>query len=206
MLPQQTTLISTAYCLLQKECHPKELLNLRAFLQTKEMECHPKELGARTQCTCPREEVERHSKEEGILTRPSVEELDCHPKELQNLRGDGMPSSSQVCCHSVNKFTPISPTKCRSADEVIGLYSQYKNSKEIGRLAIALAKYTYFGNTVLSRSTVTGRGNKAALDPSALQGNIRAIFPDKHDDQFEDIWIRCKESIANACKSLQYGQ
>ncbi len=61
-----------------------------------------------------------------------------------------MPSSSQMCSHSVSKFTPISPTKYRSADEVIGLYSQYKNSKEIGRLAIALAKYTYFGNAVLN--------------------------------------------------------
>ncbi len=107
-------------------------------------------------------------------------------------KGDGMPSSTQVCSQSVNKFTPISPTKYRSANEVIGLYSQYKNSKVIGRLAIALAKYTYFGNAVLSRSTITGRGNKAALDPSALrllQGNIRAIFPNKDDDEFEDICI-----------------
>ncbi len=78
-----------------------------------------------------------------------------------------MPSSIQVCSHSVNRFTPISPTKYRYADEgcSIGLYSQDKNSKEIGQLAIALSKYTYFGNAVLSRSTITGRGNKAALDP-----------------------------------------
>ena len=40
----------------------------------------------------------------------------------------------------VNKFTPISPTKYKSSDEVITLYKDYKNTKDIGKLAIALAK------------------------------------------------------------------
>ena len=43
----------------------------------------------------------------------------------------------------VNKFTPISPTKYKSSDEVTTLYKDYKNTKDIDKLAIALAKYSY---------------------------------------------------------------
>ena len=50
--------------------------------------------------------------------------------------------ASLVPAHLVNKFTPISPTKYKSSDEVITLYKDYKNIKDIDKLAIALAKYT----------------------------------------------------------------
>ena len=85
--------------------------------------------------------------------------------------GDGMPSkdmlgqpvecktqtqgASLVLARLVNKFTPISPTKYKSSDEVITLYKDYKNTKDIGKLAIALAKYTYLGSSVMAQSTVT---------------------------------------------------
>ena len=61
----------------------------------------------------------------------------------------------------VNKFTPISPTKYKSSDEVITLYKDYKNTKDIGKLAIALAKYTYFESSVMAQSTF--KAEKAQL-------------------------------------------
>ena len=133
--------------------------------------------------------------------------------------GDGMPSLGQpvecetptqgaslVPAHLVNKFTPISPTKYKSSDEVITLYKDYKNTKDIGKLAIALAKYTYFGSSVMAQSTVTGRGGTTPLDPVKLQhlrSNIRAIFPLMDDADFNKIWDKCKYSIAGCCKTLR---
>ena len=86
--------------------------------------------------------------------------------------------ASVIPAHLVNKFTPISPTKYKSSDEVITLYKDYKNTKDIGELAIALTKYTYFGSSIMAQSTVTGRG-ATPLDPVKLQhlrSNICAIF------------------------------
>ena len=71
--------------------------------------------------------------------------------------------ASLVLARLVNKF-PISPAKYKSLDEVITLYKDYKNTKDIGKLAIALAKYTYFGSSVMAQSTVTGRGGTTPLD------------------------------------------
>ena len=114
--------------------------------------------------------------------------------------------ASLVPAHPVNKFTPISPTKYKSLDEVITLSKDYKNTKDIGKLAIALAKYTYFGSSVMAQSTVTGRGGTTPLDPiklQHLQSNIRAIFPLMDDAEFNKIWDKCKYSIAGCCKTLR---
>jgi len=104
------------------------------------------------------------------------------------------------------KFFPVSPTKCKSSDEVLSMYAFYKNTKDIGKLAIALAKYTYFGPEVMSQCTVTGRGSTNPLDPSKLQRlreNIRSVFPMMDDDEFKAIWDKRKECIAGACKALR---
>lgn len=56
---------------------------------------------------------------------------------------------------------------------------KYKNEREAGKLAIALARFTYFGDTVLSQSTLTGRNNMPALDRekmASLKRDIRSVF------------------------------
>ena len=129
----------------------------------------------------------------------SKDEDICQPVE------SGMPS--QIPARLTNKETPISPRKYKSSDEVLSLYRYYKNTKDIGKLAIALAKYTYFGVSVMTECTVTGRGETTALDPvklGLLQNNIRAIFPQMDDDEFiKTIWEKCKESLAGCCKGLR---
>ena len=114
--------------------------------------------------------------------------------------------ASLVPARLVNKFTPISLTKYKSLDEVITLYKDYKNTKDIGKLAIALAKYTYFGSSVMAESTVTGREGTTPLDPVKLQhlrSNIRAIFPLMDDAEFNQIWDKCKISIVGCSKTLR---
>ena len=113
--------------------------------------------------------------------------------------------ASFIPARLVNKFTPISPTKHKSSDEVITLYKDYKNTKDIVKLAIALAKYTYFGSSIMAHSTVTGRGGSTPLDAVKLQhlrSNIRAIFPLMDNADFDKIWNKCKLSIAGCCKTF----
>ena len=56
----------------------------------------------------------------------------------------------------------------------------------------------------MAQSTVTGR-SATPLDPVKLQhlrSNIRAIFPLMDDAEFNQIWDKCKISIAGRCKTL----
>ncbi len=86
------------------------------------------------------------------------------------------------------------------------MYAKYKNPTNVGRLAVALAKYTYFGPTVLSQSTLTGRGGHTPLDRAKLdqlRANIRSIFHQLGEKEFGKLWEKCKDAIANRCKTLR---
>ena len=140
------------------------------------------------------------------LGRPLVDdEIRSKDEDVCQPVGSGMPS--QIPARLTNKATPISPRKYKSSDEVLSLYRYYKNPKDIGKLAIALAKYTYFGVSIMGECTVTGRGETTALDPvklGLLQNNIRAVFPQMDNDEFiKTIWEKCKDSLAGCCKGLR---
>ena len=95
-------------------------------------------------------------------------------------------------------WSEVSPRKYTPPDVVISRYSKYKNQCDIGRLAVALAKYTYFGEEVMRRSTLTGTRNKDTipLDPEKLKSkDIRGVFPSNLSEQeFTHIWGRCVAS------------
>ena len=132
------------------------------------------------------------------LTPPLNKAMSSQDEAVYQPVGIGMPSHTPSRLR--NKYT------LKSSDEVISLYRCYKNAKDIGKLAIALAKYTYFGPTIMAQSTFTGRGDMTGLDPiklRLLQGNINSIFPHMDDDQLKKVWDECKDSIAGACKSLR---
>jgi len=60
------------------------------------------------------------------------------------------------------------------------MYAFYKSTKDIGKFAIALVKYTYFMPQVMSQCTVTGQGNTNPLNPNnlqCLQENICSVLP-----------------------------
>jgi len=77
--------------------------------------------------------------------------------DFETLYQNEMPSREASLTPSCQaKSFPVSPTKCKSSDEILSMYAFYKNTKDIGKLAIAWAKYTYFGPQVMSQCTVTG--------------------------------------------------
>ena len=89
---------------------------------------------------------------------------------LNSRAGGAMPSSIEAL-NMTEDFVPsaISPQKHQTAEEVMHTFSRFKNRRDVGRLAIVLAKYTYFGHDLMACSTTTGRKGTKALDNSRLQ-------------------------------------
>ena len=58
----------------------------------------------------------------------------------------------------------------KSAECVIKMYPQYLNEKNIGRLANKLARFTYFGETVLAQSSLSG-GTDEPPQPKHINAN-----------------------------------
>ena len=56
----------------------------------------------------------------------------------------------------------------KSADSVVKKYSNYLNEDNIGRLAAKLARFTYFGECVLAKSSIAGGSGKHPLNPTVL--------------------------------------
>ena len=102
-------------------------------------------------------------------------------------------------------WSEASPRKYTPPDVVISRYSKHMNQRDIGRLAVALAKYTYFGEEVMRRSTLTGTRNKDTIPENLkiLSKDIRGVFASNLSEQeFTHIWGRCVASLADAMKRL----
>ena len=125
---------------------------------------------------------------------------------LNSRTGGAMPSSVKALNMTEHFMSHISPRKRQTAEEVMHTFSRYKNRRDIGRLAIVLAKYTYFGHNLMACSTTTGCKGTKALDTSRLQqirANIHSIFPLLDDEDFSEIWANCLEALRNACKRMR---
>ena len=126
---------------------------------------------------------------------PPMPSLASSPSYYVNQRLDLYPNSERIGqSQPLTSWSEVSPRKYTPPDVVISRYLKYKNQRDIGRLAVALAKYTYFGEEVMRRSTLTGTRNKDTipLDPEKLKGlskDIRAVFPSNLSEQeFTHIW------------------
>ena len=98
-----------------------------------------------------------------------------------------------------------SPSKFKTAHEILIKYSKFVNDVQITRVAVALCEHTFFGVDVMKQSTL--RGIKGpGLDPNILlqiKGIIRNRFTSRSDQEFEVIWSRCQSAIAHRCKKLR---
>ena len=106
----------------------------------------------------------------------------------------GGPSSLTVANGSYYQFvSPVKP-QFKTAEEVVRQNPQYCNKETIGRLAVLLAKHSFFGDDVLQQS-----GEKLRL--AEMKCAIRnLVFPIMSVIDFEEVWIKCLTSIANCCK------
>ena len=64
-------------------------------------------------------------------------------------------------------------------------------NKDYGRIALAFARFTYFGREVMKRSTITGADGTDMLNLHAmrsLKADMRGLFMDTSETEFELNW------------------
>ena len=80
----------------------------------------------------------------------------------------------------------------------------------MSHVALALAKYTYFGKPCLESSTVTGKEEGSQkLNPvklTALKNDLRSVFPEISPTEFEPKWKSqiINSFLGNYCRRLRY--
>lgn len=86
-------------------------------------------------------------------------------------------------------------------------HQKYKNSRHARKLAILLARHSFFGERVLGLSSVTGKSGSGGLDSTKLASVKRLIaqlFPLLGAPEFEEsVWGSCIQSIRDLCKKLR---
>lgn len=97
------------------------------------------------------------------------------------------------------------------ADPAVVIYNNSRlcNTKEVGKLAIALAREAYFGDEVLRQSTIHGKGNSKALDSAKLSSLLSVIhansaFSKMSKEEFSRV-VKPKilSSLQHHCKYLR---
>ena len=79
---------------------------------------------------------------------------------------------------SVEELTRSNPSGYLPADSVINAFLLKNNILDVsnvGRLAVLLARYTFFGDEVLQESTLKGRGKRRGLDPHIIDSLVSTI-------------------------------
>ena len=95
------------------------------------------------------------------------------------------------------------------ASDVINKYPNLQKENIIGKLAVKLAKESFFGDSVLVKCTVMGCNSHPALplkELNELKRTIFSLFPTywANPVEFEsELWTQCVNSIGQLCKRLR---
>ena len=77
---------------------------------------------------------------------------------------------------------------------------------QLGRLAVALARESFFGEATMAVCTVSGKGPFKALPAEGMDEIYHIVLsqcPDLHVEDFEKVWGKCKSPINHACNCLR---
>ena len=126
------------------------------------------------------------------------------------------PTNSQETYHqNTNKsihtsYTMISTSNFQellSPEEVVAKYKRMMPLSKIGRLAVKLARESFFGEELMKSSTVFGCQDKPAL-PKEKLGELKLFLIEQNPqfrrapEEFEPFWKTCVDSINHACANL----
>ena len=103
---------------------------------------------------------------------------------------------------------PINKEKLIDPEEVTDKYPYFLKRSKLPRLAVKLARESYFGEDIMARCNVRGLGDCYAL-PLPVLGELTKFisnlaYPRFVDTRasFEVLWKSCIISIGQACKTL----
>ena len=81
-----------------------------------------------------------------------------------------------------------------------------RNTSSLCELMVALAHNVVFGDTVLARSSLSGRNDSDQLDPEKLayiKSIVRGRVGLMGDREFEPVRKKCLESLGKMCSKLR---
>ena len=113
------------------------------------------------------------------------------------------PSEIPIAIAASGSFKP------EPVEQVLIESERFFTEKDIGRVAIALAKRCFFGEAALEAATLYGKGaTKQKLAGHTLTELRKAmetipLLSTKTQDEKEHTWKLCLRSIAGACKELR---
>ena len=124
------------------------------------------------------------------------------PLELPHLSDDGQ-AQYTTSAASGSTFEP------EPVEQVLQETQRFFTNKDIGRVAIALAKRCFFGEAALAAATLYGKGGKkqklAGQKLTELRKALETIplISTKTPTEKEQTWKQCLTAIANSCKDLR---
>ena len=123
---------------------------------------------------------------------------------FQTLHGSqycqGQYGPSGTVSHAEPRFIPLHP------DQVVEKYPQLKTPSGMSRLAVKLARESFFGEKVMGLCTPQGRSDQDKLPREPLlrlKLYLVRLFPSLSNADFEGYWKTCLTSIGQACKSIR---
>lgn len=81
-----------------------------------------------------------------------------------------------------------------------------RNTSSLCELTVPLARNVVFGDTVLARSSLSGRNDSDQLDTEKLayiKSIVRGQVGLMGDHEFELVWKKCLESLGKMCSKLR---
>ena len=135
--------------------------------------------------------VQQHSDQSNV--KPSDEQIPV-----------GLDAAQQVDTPSITQPKEL---VLKTPAEVLGSNKDLWNERGVGKLANKLARFAYFGDSVLAESTRTGKERRALEEPKmkCLIADIRnTVFKSKTIEDFEDTIVpKINSSISALCKRLR---
>ena len=131
-------------------------------------------------------------------TQPLTSLTTSSPGPSQQLVPQQQPPSKKLTVPMpIPDYMPI-----KTAEEVFAKYDKFLTSDMIGRVAVKLARNTFFGEKVLQGSSIGGTEDTRPLDPNKMRemrAVIRKKFPTVSPTEFELLWGKCVDSISRLC-------
>ena len=104
-------------------------------------------------------------------------------------------SAGQSVTSQLSNTSACAPSQLRSAADVIGTNSKLLQSvTKAGRLAVKLARDSYFGEDVMCTSTVSGLDKDKLKE---IKARLYEVYPFDNLVEFEPLWQKCLIAIGN---------
>ena len=92
------------------------------------------------------------------------------------------------------------PAMKSAADVIDSSQKLLQSTVKAGRLAVQLARYSYFGEDVMRISTVSSLPKEKLKE---IKARLYEVYRFNNQVEFEPLWQKCLIAIGKACQALR---